>query len=341
MHSAAACAAAPRSNENPDFQLAALMKKNVEVAAAVILDEDRRRVLVSRRHPDAHQGGKWEFPGGKCGPGESFVEALRRELDEELGIVPTCCHPFLSLVYPYPEKTVMLSVWMVSAYVGLPEGREGQAVQWMEINALDPHLFPHANRMIIQALAMPERCLVTPEAAQYEPAVFLRRIELFLRAGPAVVQLRSHGLERARYLALAESAESLCKRYGGHLLLNMPPEWWRDGMVWGLHLPAWRLKELARRPDIKGWLSASCHDELELAQAQRLDVDFVFVSPVKATASHPGGKLLGWRGLERILSVAQVPVYALGGMQAGDLMAAKYLGAYGIAAVSAFWEQNS
>ncbi|HEX5055347.1 MAG TPA: Nudix family hydrolase [Gammaproteobacteria bacterium] len=313
----------------------------IEVAAAVILDKDRRRVLVSRRRPDAHQGGKWEFPGGKCAPGESFIEALRRELEEELGIVPTHCRPFLSLVYPYPEKTVVLSVWTVSAYAGTPAGREGQAVQWVEINALDPHLFPPANRMIIQALTLPERCLVTPEAGLYEPAVFLQRIESFLQAGPAVVQLRSHKLDRTGYLALAESAGDLCQRYGGYLLLNMPPEWWRDGIAQGLHLTAWRLKQLTRRPDIRGWLSASCHDEAELAKAQHLGVDFAFVSPVKATTSHPEGRPLGWRGLERILNVAHVPVYALGGMQASDLTQAKYLGAYGIAAISAFWEQDS
>jgi 8-oxo-dGTP diphosphatase len=310
----------------------------VEVAAAVILDADRRRVLVSRRHPEAHQGGKWEFPGGKCHPGESFAQALQRELEEELGIVPTRYHPFLTLVYPYPEKTVVLSVWTVSTHAGVPEGREGQAVQWMEINALDPHLFPPANRMIIQALAFPERCLVTPEAAGYEIPVFLEGIEACLQRGIKLIQLRSHGLERARYLALAESVEALCGRYGGRLLLNMPPEWWLDGMGAGLHLPAWRLKQLADRPDINGWLSASCHDAAELEQAQRLGIDFVFVSPVRATASHAQSAPLGWQGLEKILSIARVPVYALGGMQSSDLMVAKYMGAYGVAAISAFWK---
>lgn len=315
----------------------------VEVAAAVIRDTERRRVLVSRRHPEAHQGGKWEFPGGKCNPGESFEKALQRELGEELGIVPLHCQPFLNLVYPYPEKTVVLSVWTVDSYAGVAEGREGQEVRWMEINALDPHLFPAANRMIIQALALPERCLVTPEAAAYETDAFLERIESFLQGGAAMVQLRSHGLrlQRERYLTLARSAQVLCGRYGGSLLLNMPPEWWQDGMASGLHLPAWRLKQTACRPDIKGWLSASCHDAAELEHAQRLGADFVFVSPVRVTGSHADARPLGWQGLEKILSVAHVPVYALGGMRAGDLPLAKYMGAYGVAAVTDFWKPGS
>jgi 8-oxo-dGTP diphosphatase len=132
----------------------------------------------------------------------------------------------------------------------------------------------------------------------------------------------------------------LCERYQGHLSLNMPPEWWQDGAAAGLHLPAWRLKQLTRRPDIKGWLSASCHDAAELEQAQQLGVDFALVSPVRPTNSHVRGAPLGWRGLERILSIARVPVYALGGMQADDLPMAKYLGAYGIAAISAFWQSD-
>src|SRR5688572_9862800 len=246
----------------------------VEVAAAVIWDFERRRVLVSQRHPDSHQGGKWEFPGGKCDPGETFAQALLRELKEELGIVLTHYQPFFKLVYPYPEKTVVLSVWTVHGYSGVPQGREGQALQWMEINAMDPHLFPLANRMIIQALSLPERYLVTPEAGEYENRFFLDRIESSLRRGISLVQLRSHGLQRAHYLGLAEVVAELCERYHGHLLLNMPPEWWQDGMAAGLHLPAWRLKQLTRRPDIKGWLSASCHDEAELEQAQEMGVDF-------------------------------------------------------------------
>lgn len=313
----------------------------VEVAAAVILDAGRRRVLVSRRHPDTHQGGKWEFPGGKCNAGESFEQALRRELGEELGIVPLRCRPFLNLVYPYPEKTVVLSVWTVDSYTGVAEGREGQAVQWMEINTLEPHLFPAANRMIIQALALPERCLITPEAPAYETEAFVERIESFLQSGAAMVQLRSHGLERERYIALAGEVQVLCGRHNGRLLLNMPPEWWRDGMASGLHLPAWRLKQTQRRPDINGWLSASCHDTEELEHAQRLGADFVFASPVRATGSHAAARPLGWQGLERILNAAHVPVYALGGMRPGDLLPAKYLGAYGIAAITAFWEPDS
>ncbi|HEY3487175.1 MAG TPA: Nudix family hydrolase [Gammaproteobacteria bacterium] len=311
--------------------------QRVEVAAAVIMDTDRKRVLVSQRHPDSHQGGKWEFPGGKCEPGEAFEQALLRELHEELAITPLQYRPFLKFTYSYPEKTIVFSVWTVDQFTGTPRGTEGQPLQWMEINALNPHLFPSANRIIIQALALPERCLISPDAGPAGDDAFLDGIGSALQRGIRLVQLRSHDLDRERYLALAGAAAELCKSHQAQLLLNMPPEWWMDNMAAGLHLPAWRLKELKHRPDIKGWVSAACHDDKELERAQELGVDFVFVSPVKPTVSHRLGKPLGWQGLERILSSAGVPVYALGGMQPEDLQLAKYLGAYGIAGISAFW----
>jgi 8-oxo-dGTP diphosphatase len=67
----------------------------------------------------------------------------------------------------------------------------------------------------------------------------------------------------------------------------------------------------------------------------------VFASPVRNTGSHAAARPLGWQGLQGMLSVAHVPVYALGGMRAGDLPLVKYLGAYGIAAISSFWKANS
>lgn len=59
----------------------------VLVAAAIVVEDGR--VLVSQRKPGTHLAGKWEFPGGKVQSGEDPRDALRRELDEELGIEVT------------------------------------------------------------------------------------------------------------------------------------------------------------------------------------------------------------------------------------------------------------
>ncbi|MGB5451955.1 MAG: NUDIX domain-containing protein, partial [Sedimenticolaceae bacterium] len=69
-------------------------KEPVHVAAAALID-DQGRVLLQRRHADTHQGGLWEFPGGKLEPGESIAEGLARELREELGIDPLAHRPLI------------------------------------------------------------------------------------------------------------------------------------------------------------------------------------------------------------------------------------------------------
>jgi 8-oxo-dGTP diphosphatase len=109
-------------------------------------------VLVARRHEHLHQGGLWEFPGGKIHAGESCFEALCRELEEELDIEVGSAEPLIDIEHAYPDKTVRLEVWTVSAWTGTPRGLQGQPLAWIAVDALDPAQFPAANRAIIEAL---------------------------------------------------------------------------------------------------------------------------------------------------------------------------------------------
>ena len=138
--------------------------KTVHVAVGAITDSCGR-VLVALRPQNVHQGGLWEFPGGKCEPGESIDEALRRELQEELGIrvsehAPLCC-----IRHDYPDKRVLLEVRRVLAFTGEAQGREGQPLRWADIMSLDPAQFPAANAAIIQRLQMPDRIAITAPAS--------------------------------------------------------------------------------------------------------------------------------------------------------------------------------
>ena len=119
----------------------------VHVVAGVILRDER--ILVTRRHREAHQGGLWEFPGGKREPGEAPEQALRRELREELGIEVARCAPLLEVSHDYGDKQVLLDVWLVEDFTGEAHGREGQPLRWC--NAADLRLldFPAANTEIV------------------------------------------------------------------------------------------------------------------------------------------------------------------------------------------------
>jgi len=125
----------------------------VHVAVGV-LRNDQGQVLISLRADEAHQGGLWEFPGGKVEPGESVEQALSREVEEELGICVHSCTPFIQISHDYEDKSVLLDVWNVQSFSGVPRGREGQQIEWRAQSALCVDDFPRANARIIRALQL-------------------------------------------------------------------------------------------------------------------------------------------------------------------------------------------
>ncbi|GIX21680.1 MAG: hypothetical protein KatS3mg121_0463 [Gammaproteobacteria bacterium] len=303
-----------------------------------LIEDADGRVLITRRPEGVHQGGKWEFPGGKRHVDESAWAALRRELAEELGVRVTAAHPWWRIHHDYPERSVLLDVWRVRAYQGRPRGAEGQALAWRAPAALDPADFPPADRGILRALQLPPRALVTPPCPRGEEPRWLAALAAAVAGGVGLVVLRDHARDRAAYLALAAEAAPLCREAGARLLLNMPVDWWRPGLADGLHLTAARLAAATARPlPDPVWLSAACHDAAALARAAALGCDLAFVSPVCATASHPGAVPLGWAGLQASCRHTSIPVYALGGVGPADLPRARVHGAHGVAGIRAFW----
>lgn len=127
------------------------MSEPLHVAVGVIQDS-LGRVLVARRSAQQHQGGLWEFPGGKVEKGESVRDALHRELYEELGIEVNLAYPFTLIDYRYTDLHVLLDVWRVKRFTGVPMARESQPLEWRNVSELDQDEFPAANRQIIQAL---------------------------------------------------------------------------------------------------------------------------------------------------------------------------------------------
>ncbi|MFT2109860.1 8-oxo-dGTP diphosphatase MutT [Marinomonas sp. 2405UD68-3] len=109
-------------------------------------------VFLALRSDDKHQGGLWEFPGGKCESGETPEQALIRELNEEVGIHVSSLNHFMSLEHDYGDKKVNLSFFIVDAFEGEPRGVEGQIVQWVPVDDLLNFSFPKANEPFIEGL---------------------------------------------------------------------------------------------------------------------------------------------------------------------------------------------
>ncbi len=312
----------------------------VQVAAAAIFD-DEGRVLIARRPAHVHQGGLWEFPGGKVESGEMVRDALLRELHEELGIEVQQARPLIRVRHDYPDKSVLLDVWRVDGFTGdalfdAKKGREGQPLNWVQPNDLSDYEFPEANLPIVRAVQLPCFYLITPNPGEDIPG-FLQQLEKRLCAGIRLVQLRAKSMPEADYILLANQCLQLCKKNDASLMLNAAPEVVIEVGAHGVHLDSGRLASLSARPNVK-WVSASCHSLEQLQQAEKLGADFVMLSPVAATASHPDAIPLGWDQFQDLTEQASCPVFALGGMTSEDLQQAFDHGAQGIAAIRALWE---
>jgi len=310
--------------------------KRIHVAAAAVSDA-RGRVLIAQRPAHVHQGGLWEFPGGKLEPGESARQALTRELREELGIEVGSARPLIQVRHDYPDKAVLLDVWRVDDYAGVPVGREGQPLEWVTHSDLGNFAFPAANRPIVRALQLPDRYLITPEPGRDIPG-FLAMLERAFERGISLVQLRAKQQTDAGYRQLATAVATVCRSANVQLLLNCAPQLLSGLEVQGVHLSGHRLMQLRRRlPGSDYLVAASCHNREEVIHAGKLGLDFIVVSPVRKTASHPGTPAIGLEGLRSLCESAVMPVYALGGMQETDIEAVCECGAQGIAAIRGLW----
>ena len=133
--------------------------KRIQVVAAVIFRFDKtlaqsenNHILIARRADHLHQGGLWEFPGGKVEKGETHHQSLVRELQEEINITITSASPMMQISHDYIDKSVTLDIWKVIEFEGNPEGAEGQEIRWVSMDELRDYDVPAANQPILQKL---------------------------------------------------------------------------------------------------------------------------------------------------------------------------------------------
>jgi mutator protein MutT len=121
----------------------------VVVVAAVIERDDA--FLLTLRPAGTHLEGHWEFPGGKCHFSETHIEALRRELHEELDIAARVGVRVYSVTHTYPERTVELHFYACD-FEGDPKPMLGQQIRWVPRDELGALVFPEADAELIEQL---------------------------------------------------------------------------------------------------------------------------------------------------------------------------------------------
>ena len=112
-----------------------------EVAAGILLDAEGR-YLLGQRPEGKPYAGYWEVPGGKIEAGESVFSALKRELQEELGIDIQSSEELTVLEHDYPHAYVRLHVSIIQKWNGVPQGCEGQSLSWQLLSDTIPTVAP-------------------------------------------------------------------------------------------------------------------------------------------------------------------------------------------------------
>lgn len=119
----------------------------IKVSVGLIEQDDR--ILVAKRHQHQHQGGLWEFPGGKVEPDEEPLDALKRELKEEVALNVLAAEPLFNIEHEYTDKSVQLIIFKVVSFEGIARHCEGQEIQWLPITELSTIEVPQANQRIV------------------------------------------------------------------------------------------------------------------------------------------------------------------------------------------------
>lgn len=303
----------------------------VDVAVGVVRNK-QGRVLISRRKDGAHQGGLWEFPGGKLESGENSEMALNRELYEELNISSQSSCPLIDINFNYPDCHVRLHVREVDQFDGEAIGREGQLFQWVEVKELSKYAFPEANKPILTAIGIGRQyAIVGGNSAQQ----IMLELENMVKQGVSLVQIRAKELCKQDSEYVMSLVRRKCIELNLSYLVNSQMLVKRNSDE-GVHLTSSDLMDSIRRPESNGLVAASCHSLEELQKAEALSLDFAVLSPIKETNSHPSSNLLGWQQFAEWVGMVNIPVFALGGLGKQDYLQAISSGAQGISGIGLF-----
>lgn len=219
-----------------------MSKPYVDVAAGLILKPDGS-LLLAERPGDKPWSGWWELPGGKIEPGETVLQALARELHEELGIQVTESSRWVTYIHEYPKNFVRLMFCKVTGWQGTPTGLEGQELAWVQTNRplqIGPVL--PATEPPLRWLQLPERYLLTSIGSSQALPGFLEKLRATLAESNAMVQFRepewAKNASANEVLAGLEAVLNVCRKTGARCLVNSvhPETWW--ALADGVHLRA-------------------------------------------------------------------------------------------------------
>ncbi len=228
-----------------------------------------------------------------------------------------------------------LNFFRITVWQGELHGKENQQLSWQTPFNLTVSPVLPANIFILRALQLPPLYAIS-NVAELGSAKFLERLHDALENGLKLVQMREQNLSHETMRELSLRVVKLAHLYGAQVLLNSDIELANEIGADGVHLNSVQLAACNSRPNLT-WCAASCHNASELQRANKLGLDFVVLSPVLPTRSHPDSAHLGWQAFATMAANSAIPVYALGGLCRDDMEKAWQHGAHGIAMLHQAW----
>jgi len=303
--------------------------KNTSIEVVVgIIHNSNNEVFIAKRQKNQFMSDYWELPGGKVEPGEDHVNAIKRELFEETGITVKDCKLVQKIQHIYPEKTINLSVYSIDDYLGGPVGFEGQEITWSSADKFKNFKLLPTMWRIIHKFSLPKFYWITPDNHQSDKV--FNECKKQLSSGIKFIQLRSKTSLDTTYI---EKIHRLCRENQAKLILNTPNKTFNEACD-GWHLTSLELMSLKERPVIEEKLiGASTHGIDEALHAENISADYISLSPIEKTLTHPNSIPLGWKDASDIIKKCNLPVFLLGGMNKELVEKALSIGAQGVAGI--------
>lgn len=315
--------------------------KSIAVSVAIIQNnptaakDEAKKFLVAWRNQKQHQGGCFEFVGGKQHADETSYAALVRECQEELGILVKAALPLTRISHDYSDKQVTLHVYLVTAFSGQATGAEGQLVRWVTAAELLALPMPAANAAIKRLALLKPVYLISQSVAAMQGEQ--NWLDFYASKLPKHAQfyVRDKELAASAYTQLL--AELHQRRTDLQLIALYKHQSAVDTKaVAGFHLAHDEVlaADTLDRSEPYTYYVCACHDEQSITKANALGAEAMTLSPVQQSPSHPSTKPMGWQQFATLAKQAHMPVYALGGMCVADIQLAQQYAGFGVAGIS-------
>jgi len=271
----------------------------------------------------------YEFPGGKINDNESSKDALIREIQEELSITVTKSNKINKLTHKYQDLDVELHIFNIDDYEGQIKALERQKIKFFSLQQLNNKVIDSTYR-ILKILRLPKYYIMT-KSIHKNIAHDLSNLNIY---GDYFIRMRFNNNPDS-YDKMLREASIFCKKNNIRLIVDYPykSNYYHTGIHYNsidLHKSCLQENDLLTR-------SASCHTQNDILKANELNLDFIILSPIVISRSS-SYEAIGWDVFNKLASIANMPVFALGGIQENHMDKCEINNGYGLAGISNFWK---